>query len=212
MPMSGLVMRSSDGKAVSYMGTAYQNPAEGKRKLCIRTGTAQNDVVRYGFTSDRSASQYCGMRMCIDGNTAYIGRSITQSRSSSYSTQTTQQATRSSAYVSSSTLVTQSKTSKSTFTTSLVSTVTGSVPLTYTSSFTYYTYNTIRATSYATYTSGYSTYSGTQHRTVTASRQLSTASKSSLSTKTATRSSNYASTITGSATRSSGYRTHNFNM
>ena len=68
---------------VSYSGTPYVNPSDGKRRLCIRTGTGKHDVVKYGLTTNSSASQYCGMRMRIDGKTAYIGRYETTS--SSYS-------------------------------------------------------------------------------------------------------------------------------
>lgn len=81
--MGYLVSRGSEGN-VSYSGTQYVNPTAGTRRLCIRTGSGEDGVVRYGLTTDPSASEYCGMRMRIDGNTAYIGRSEPAVQSSSY--------------------------------------------------------------------------------------------------------------------------------
>lgn len=81
--MGYLVTRGREGN-VSYSGSRYVNPAAGTRRLCIRTGTGENGVVRYGLTTNSSASEYCGMRMRIDGNTAYIGRSEPAVQTSSY--------------------------------------------------------------------------------------------------------------------------------
>lgn len=72
--MGHLVSKGING-TVSYKGTQYVNPDRGTHKLCLRTGLGSGDVVKYGLTSNSSASQYCGMKMRIDGNVAYIGRS-----------------------------------------------------------------------------------------------------------------------------------------
>lgn len=57
-----------------YSGSQY-NPIGGVARLKIRTGTGQNDILEYGFTTDVSASQYCPAKTKIkEGVTAYIGR------------------------------------------------------------------------------------------------------------------------------------------
>lgn len=71
--MGYLISRRTNAN-ISYNGTQYLNPEVGTRKLCIRTGTKPEDVIKYGLTSNSSASSYCGMRMFVDGNVAYIGR------------------------------------------------------------------------------------------------------------------------------------------
>ena len=76
--MGYLVSNGRNGR-VEYSGTQYVNPSAGTKKLCIRTGTGPNDVIRYGLTTKSSASAYCGLRMRIDGNVAYIGRSGSKS-------------------------------------------------------------------------------------------------------------------------------------
>ena len=73
-----IVSRSSNGQAISYSGSQYTPPLDGK-KLCIRTGTGPNDILKYGLTSNSSASSYCGMRMRIENGIAYIGRSEVKS-------------------------------------------------------------------------------------------------------------------------------------
>lgn len=70
--MGYLVSKGISG-AISYKGTQYINPDKGTHQLCLRTGTGAGDIVKYGLTSNSSASQYCGMKMRIDGNVAYIG-------------------------------------------------------------------------------------------------------------------------------------------
>lgn len=72
--MGYLVSNGING-VVSYKGTQYVNPDKGTHRLCLRTGLGSGDVVKYGLTSNSSASQYCGMKMRIDENVAYIGRS-----------------------------------------------------------------------------------------------------------------------------------------
>ena len=81
--MGYLVSRGSGGN-ISYSGTNYVNPTHGTHKLCLRTGTGTNDIVKYGFTTNTSASKYCGMRMRIEGNVAYLG--CYQSGSNTYNT------------------------------------------------------------------------------------------------------------------------------
>lgn len=58
----------------SFSGTQYVNPTEGNKRLCLRTGTNPTDIVKYGLTTNNSASSYCGMRMKINNKVAYIGR------------------------------------------------------------------------------------------------------------------------------------------
>lgn len=60
--------------AAKYSGPQYCNPIYGDRKLVMRTGTGKDDVVKYGLTTNTNAKEYCGLRMRIDGNVAYIGR------------------------------------------------------------------------------------------------------------------------------------------
>lgn len=86
--MGYLVTRGNNGN-VSYSGTQYVNPSSGTHRLCIRTGTGADDIVKYGLTSNSTASDYCGMRMYINGKTAYIGRSTTGSQGTATSTITT---------------------------------------------------------------------------------------------------------------------------
>ena len=80
--MGGLVIRAPAG-IQSFTGSQYVSPANGTRRLCVRTGTGINDIVKYGLTSDTSASSYCCMRLRMDGQMAMIGRSETFTSSSS---------------------------------------------------------------------------------------------------------------------------------
>lgn len=61
-----------------YSGSQHCNPVDATRKLCLRTGTGEHDVVKYGLTTRTDAKEYCGLRMNIDGQVAYIGRSEAQ--------------------------------------------------------------------------------------------------------------------------------------
>ena len=72
--MGYLVSKGING-VMSYKGTPYVNPDKGTHRLCLRTGTGAGDIVKYGLTTNSSASQYCGMKMRIDGKVAYIGMS-----------------------------------------------------------------------------------------------------------------------------------------
>ncbi len=78
--MGYLVSNGRNGR-VEYSGTQYVNLPGGTKKLCVRTGTGPNDVIRYGLTTRSSASAYCGLRMRIEGGVAYIGRRETRSAS-----------------------------------------------------------------------------------------------------------------------------------
>ena len=72
--MGGLVFRSN-GRNISFKDAIYTNGKySGTRHLCLRTGTGSNDVVKYGLTSNRSASGYCPMKLRVDGKDAYIGK------------------------------------------------------------------------------------------------------------------------------------------
>lgn len=78
--MGGLVFRSN-GRNISFKDPIYTNGKySGTRHLCLRTGTGSNDVVKYGLTSNRSASVYCPMKLRVDGKDAYIGKISTSER------------------------------------------------------------------------------------------------------------------------------------
>lgn len=76
--MGCLVTRGPSGN-VTYSGTQYVNPLVGTHKVCIRTGAGINDIIKYGLTTNSSASAYCGMRMRVENGVAYIGRSESRS-------------------------------------------------------------------------------------------------------------------------------------
>ena len=123
--MGYLVTRGTGGNA-AYSGTQYANPSAGTRRVCIRTGTGVNDVIKYGLTTNSSASAYCGMRMRVEGGVAYIGRSETRSTTSvssrvittsmSVTSNTTVQTTKSSTVSKTTTIrtITSSQSTKST--------------------------------------------------------------------------------------------------
>ena len=68
--MAGIVYKYNN-KYTSLTGSEYTQPNAGTARLCIKYSTS---TVKYGLTTNSSASQYCGIRMKINGNTAYIGR------------------------------------------------------------------------------------------------------------------------------------------
>lgn len=72
--MGFLVSNGKSGK-LSFSGTEYVNPTHGTKRLYLRTGTGPDDVIRYGLTSDSSASNYCGIKIILKNKTAYIGMS-----------------------------------------------------------------------------------------------------------------------------------------
>ena len=75
--MGGLVFRSS-GRNMSFKDAIYTNGKNfGTHHLCLRTGTGANDVLKYGLTSNRTASGYCPMKLRVDGKDAYIGKAST---------------------------------------------------------------------------------------------------------------------------------------
>ena len=57
-----------------FSGNKYVNPELETHRFCIRTGTGSNDIVKYGLTTQSSASQYCGFKFNVSGKEAYIGR------------------------------------------------------------------------------------------------------------------------------------------
>lgn len=83
--MAGLVYKNKQGMAVSLIGTSVQNPVHGTARLCVRTGTNESDIIKYGWTTNTSASKYCDIRANINGKQAYIGCYSTLSSGSTYS-------------------------------------------------------------------------------------------------------------------------------
>lgn len=78
--MSVVSSKTVTTSVAKYSGPAHCNPTENTKKICLRTGTGENDVVKYGLTTNTGAKEYCGFRMNIDGKTAYIGRSVSSPR------------------------------------------------------------------------------------------------------------------------------------
>lgn len=78
--MSVVSSKTVTTSVAKYSGPAHCNPTENTKKICVRTGTGENDVVKYGLTTNTGAKEYCGFRMNIDGKTAYIGRSVSSPR------------------------------------------------------------------------------------------------------------------------------------
>ena len=74
-PVQVVSSKTVTTSVAKYSGPAHCNPTENTKKICVRTGTGENDVVKYGLTTNTGAKKYCGFRMNIDGKTAYIGRS-----------------------------------------------------------------------------------------------------------------------------------------
>lgn len=66
-------------------GKEYTPSSFGTARLNVRTGYGTNDIVKYGFTTDVSASQYCKLAFHVNGKTARIGRTSSRSTSSSSS-------------------------------------------------------------------------------------------------------------------------------
>lgn len=65
-------MRASE---VNYFsGSQYVNPELGTHKFYIRTGTGNDDVIKYGLTSQSSASKYCGFKFKVSNMDIRIGR------------------------------------------------------------------------------------------------------------------------------------------
>ena len=67
--MSGIVYRKN-GNNISLTGTQYVNPATGTMRLCVRD--ANGNIVKYGFTTNTSASQY-SPAFYINGRRCNIG-------------------------------------------------------------------------------------------------------------------------------------------
>lgn len=109
--MSGLVIRDKNGENISYSGTMFEGLEDvGTRHLCVRTGTEEEDIVKYALTSKPLPDKYAALRMRIsDGNSgkdAYIGRRYNASRTVSSST--TYTSSRSSQYTTIKTLTSAS--------------------------------------------------------------------------------------------------------
>lgn len=71
--MAHLVYRGSSG-IQHFSGSKYVNPELGTHRFCIRTGTGMNDVVKYGLTTQSSASKYCGFKFKLSGMDVYLGK------------------------------------------------------------------------------------------------------------------------------------------
>ena len=84
--MAGIAYRYS-GSVRSLTGAAYTNPTAGTYRLNVRTGSGSNDTMKFGLTTNTSASAY-SPKLLINGNVCYIGRTeggtASSSRSSSY--------------------------------------------------------------------------------------------------------------------------------
>ncbi len=87
--MAGIVYKYNN-KYTSLTGSEYTQPNAGTARLCVKYGTS---TVKYGLTTNTSASQYCGIRMKVNNGIAYIGRTestkTTVNTSSSTSIRTT---------------------------------------------------------------------------------------------------------------------------
>lgn len=101
--MGGIVFFSKNADNIfsnqkcEYKDSRFTNPMHGTRRVCVRTGPGANDVVKYGLTSNTSASKYCGFKMRMpNGSIAMLGMYSTYTSSSSRST--SQTASRSSQY------------------------------------------------------------------------------------------------------------------
>lgn len=68
--MAGIVYKQN-GKYTSLTGPAYTQPHAGTARFCVKTSTS---TIKFGLTTNTSATQYCGIRMKLNGNVAYIGR------------------------------------------------------------------------------------------------------------------------------------------
>ncbi len=86
--MAYLIIQGRDG--INSYGSQYMpDSGMGSARLNIRTGTGANDIVKYGWTTNISASEYSPVQAILkDGVTGYLGRNETSSRSSQYTVTT----------------------------------------------------------------------------------------------------------------------------
>ena len=70
--MGYLCFRASSNSTQKFSGTQFQGLTGGTHKLCLRTNTGTNGVVKYPLTTNTSASNYCKLKLNIDGKQAYI--------------------------------------------------------------------------------------------------------------------------------------------
>lgn len=83
--MSYLVYRCHSTS--SALSESEYTPIAGTARLNLKTGTRAEDVVRYGWTTDSSATKYCPIRAVVkEGMTAFIGRASTEQSSYTVST------------------------------------------------------------------------------------------------------------------------------
>lgn len=121
--MGGLVFYSKNrsnsfgNQVCPLTQSIYTNPMYGTHRVCVRTGTGANDIVKYGLTNDSRASGYCGFKLRMpNGSTAYIGMNSTYTSSQSRSSTRSSMASSTRVH-SSSVSTTYYKTGSSTFVT-----------------------------------------------------------------------------------------------
>lgn len=104
--MNGLVIRDKNREILHYSGTQFEGLGNiGAHHLCVRTGNKPDDIVKYGLTSKPINDKYKALRIqkhAVSESVSPI-ESYTSSRESSY--------------ISSQTLVTQSRTALNTVST-----------------------------------------------------------------------------------------------
>ncbi len=87
--MSYLNIRNSNGIS-AFSNPEYLNAATyGTRKLCVRTNTGASDIVKYGLTTDITASSYCPMKINVSNKTCYIAKTFPVNTTSSKSINST---------------------------------------------------------------------------------------------------------------------------
>lgn len=77
--MSALAVRNKNGEKIYYSGSQFDGFENiGTHHLCIRTGSGENDVQKYGLTSTPLNDKYKALRMKISdgatGKDAYIAQ------------------------------------------------------------------------------------------------------------------------------------------
>lgn len=187
--MGGLAFRRN-GSNISLTGQDYVSPSYGTMRLCVRD--YNGNIVRYGFTSNTSASQY-SPSFYINGTICHIGRVTSSTSQENVTVTNNYTSSRSSEYVYSSKRTTRN------------TTITNSSTITYTNKWSYVSYAqyTEIMTSAYTYTSfnGASTnsrsaatayfftrntYSGTSSTSTQANKTASGVTKNSSSSYTGT--------------------------
>lgn len=219
--MGGIVFFSKNADNIfsnqkcEYKDSRFTNPMHGTRRVCVRTGPGANDVVKYGLTSNTSASKYCGFKMRMpNGSIAMLGMYSTYASSSSRSTSVT--SSRTSQYsTTNQTTCTSSRTSQYNTTNKITGKNSSSTSTTYTrvTATTYYETKVVSHSAdgqgggAGTHTEGYvRTQTGIA---VSGTGGVVTYSTSASVTSTASRTSQYNTTtsVSNTASRTSQYNT-----